>query len=369
MHDVTIKINGHVVAIMNSTIPEGLYIFPIELGYLNFGTDRGVAENTIEFDTRHLNGGHYVVTATSRVFVRLKDLAIPVYTYSQQDADSIVKDIPCLLFNTTDVAIYTNLIDCPAAVALGQIVQLNATVMNIGDNDASAIIVQFFQGDPRVDGVQIGANQTISIISAGNWGIVTTPLTVSQCGEYIFVRVFADDETITSNNIVFKICAVRTSLDAPSVTVTYPNGTEVVQGVIYLTWAASDPNNDQLYFEVYYGNGIIWALLASSVTDYYFQWDTTYVPDGDYKILVKATDGLFWSNDTSDEFFTVMNMVTTITTVTSPTTTTTTPTTTSTPWYEQEIFGIKLWILIIAGGTLGVILAVVIIVKRRGRAG
>jgi hypothetical protein len=367
-HDIVISINGHVVAMLNDTIPEGTYIFPVDISYFNFGTDVGVGENELTFNTYHLPGGPYVVNTDSRVFIRLTDLAIPVYAHSQSEADGVVKNMPSLLFNTTDIAVYTNRIDCPSAVAIGSTLQLNTTVMNIGDNDASGIIVQFFQGDPRTNGTQIGSNQTISMIPAGDDAIVSVPWTVTQDSEYIFVRVFADYETITSNNLVYKVCSVRTIADAPTVRVIYPNGSEVVQGTFFVTWVASDPNNDELSFRVFYGDGVNWIQIKDEITKSYYYWNTTAIDNGQYKILVEVTDGLFTTNDTSDDFFTVDNLVTTTTTVTTSTITTpTTATTPHTPWYEQEFFGLQLWIwLAIGGGGIILVIVAIVVRKRRG---
>ncbi|MEE8111305.1 MAG: hypothetical protein V3T54_01090, partial [Acidobacteriota bacterium] len=59
-----------------------------------------------------------------------------------------------------------------------------------------------------------------------------------------------------------------------------------------VTWDASDPNGDSLEFSVYFrGEGEkLWKLLKEEVTQEYYSWDATAMPDGVYRIRVVAQD-------------------------------------------------------------------------------
>lgn len=61
-----------------------------------------------------------------------------------------------------------------------------------------------------------------------------------------------------------------------------------------LTWEASDPNNDDLQYTLYYRNGSLspWIKLKDKVKDTSFDWDTRTVSDGWYEIKVVASDAL-----------------------------------------------------------------------------
>jgi hypothetical protein len=97
---------------------------------------------------------------------------------------------------------------------------------------------------------------------------------------------------------------------APSVTVTYPNGGETLEGEVALAWSATDLDDEDLTFSVYYSNngGTNWTLITSGLTNQTLLWDTTTVSDGDeYMIRVVVSDGLLTGEDSSDENFTIKN--------------------------------------------------------------
>jgi hypothetical protein len=65
-------------------------------------------------------------------------------------------------------------------------------------------------------------------------------------------------------------------------------------------WLAHDDNDDNLTFSVYYrGEGETnWRLLKDKITDSYYSWDTSTMPDGAYYLKVVASDAP--SNPPSD---------------------------------------------------------------------
>jgi len=70
----------------------------------------------------------------------------------------------------------------------GDNITINATVHNIGYSDANNVVVQFFNGDPDVDGVQIGNDQTIDVVAGSSTAVNVT--WIAELGtSYIFVRI------------------------------------------------------------------------------------------------------------------------------------------------------------------------------------
>ena len=57
-------------------------------------------------------------------------------------------------------------------------------------------------------------------------------------------------------------------------------------------WAAHDDNGDDLVFSVYYrgDNETNWQLLKDKITDRYYSFDATAIPDGAYRVKVVASD-------------------------------------------------------------------------------
>jgi hypothetical protein len=98
---------------------------------------------------------------------------------------------------------------------------------------------------------------------------------------------------------------------APSVTITFPNGGEVLNGTETITWSASDLESDPLTFGVRYSDngGTDWVSLATGLTVPEFEWNTTAHDDGsDYLIQVTAYDGEFTVADVSNGVFTIDNI-------------------------------------------------------------
>jgi thermitase len=117
------------------------------------------------------------------------------------------------------------------------------------------------------------------------------------------------------------------TVNAPVVTVTYPNGGEVLSGTITVTWDASDLDGDSLTYSIYYWNGSAWIELTSGWTTTSYDWDTTTISDGEfYRLRVIANDGDLIGEDESDGSFIVDNGSNSTRSNTTATTTTTTST-------------------------------------------
>src|SRR5205085_5467615 len=61
---------------------------------------------------------------------------------------------------------------------------------------------------------------------------------------------------------------------------------------IGIRWSAHDDNDDQLVYTVYYrGDGESrWLLLKNNLSDRYFSFDASLLPDGGYTVMVGASD-------------------------------------------------------------------------------
>jgi hypothetical protein len=97
---------------------------------------------------------------------------------------------------------------------------------------------------------------------------------------------------------------------APSVEVLSPNGGELINGTITVSWDAVDFDSDPLTFDVYVSdnNGSDWSLLAAGLTTLDYEWNTTQHDDGNsYMILVEVFDGELGGQDTSDDPFELDN--------------------------------------------------------------
>ena len=70
------------------------------------------------------------------------------------------------------------------------------------------------------------------------------------------------------------------------------SGAAPVRGTIDINWQAEDLNGDTLQFEVSFrsANETTWKLMGDKLRDPRFAWNTINVPDGTYRVKVKADD-------------------------------------------------------------------------------
>jgi hypothetical protein len=94
---------------------------------------------------------------------------------------------------------------------------------------------------------------------------------------------------LPATNIVFPSSSQNAGYDAGSST---PLPAFKDRIAITLRWAAHDDNGDDLTFAIYLrGDGEhVWRLLKDEITEKYYTFDATQIPDGGYQIKVVASD-------------------------------------------------------------------------------
>jgi hypothetical protein len=103
---------------------------------------------------------------------------------------------PDLTLNSSDIMFYYNTTNPEE----GKAVTINATIYNLGASSADNFIVQFFDGDPSLSGVQIGQNQTLSLSPASN-STLSANWTASLGAHNVFVIV---DPPLSSNGSILE---------------------------------------------------------------------------------------------------------------------------------------------------------------------
>jgi uncharacterized repeat protein (TIGR01451 family) len=135
-------------------------------------TSDGVYSNTY---TATRAGGTYIIKATARgtidgyPFVRERQRSVLV----QLAPDLIVADI---IFSDN-------------APSSGDVITINASIQNIGGVNASHFSVEFYDGDPYVDGTYIGSEPITTNLTLGEAVNATTSWTAKSGSHNLFVRV------------------------------------------------------------------------------------------------------------------------------------------------------------------------------------
>lgn len=83
------------------------------------------------------------------------------------------------------------------------------------------------------------------------------------------------------------------------------------KGYQSVIWSAHDANDDDLTYTIYYRaeGELAWHVLKNKLTDNYYSWDTTSMPDGAYYLKIRASDSpsnpahdALWTERISDRF-------------------------------------------------------------------
>ena len=133
----------------------------------------------------------------------------PYYTALALQALAKVK--PNLSITTSDITFSK-----PMPLA-GETITITANIKNIGLENASTIIVRFYQGDPSTGGTQIGTDQVIQLIALGSSSTASVTTVFTGTGsKTIFVVVDPDNlisETSKADNRAMARLWVATGAD------------------------------------------------------------------------------------------------------------------------------------------------------------
>ncbi|MCD4740092.1 hypothetical protein K8R43_02760, partial [archaeon] len=139
------------------------------------------------------------------------------------------------------------------------------------------------------------------------------------------------DETNENNNDASCAIEVEESTNnPPQIKVVSPNGGETWKDTQQIQWTTSDPDGSVVaHVNIYSCSQINYAVdmtadytkevtasntygLCGTIAEGIenteeYNWDTTTVPNGEYKIKIQVTDGGLWASDMSDNYFKIYN--------------------------------------------------------------
>ena len=210
--------------------------------------------------------------------------------------------------DTATVSITVNAVDPPSFDAIAN--------QNI-DEDASAQNVFITSLDPGTATLSATSSDTSiipnpSVSGAGATRTLTyTP--VANANGAVTITVTADNEEPEDNifSRTFTITVNPVNGDAPTLTVTSPNGGEKWSGTYAVTWTATDPDGDISSIDVKYSanSGEDWTHIAFPPNSGSYSVNTTLLAGegNQYLIRVIASDGTNTVQDDSNAVFTVDN--------------------------------------------------------------
>jgi len=203
---------------------------------------------------------------------------------------------------------------------------VTVTYPNGGETLSDSVMVIWTATDPDVgDSALLVVDLDYSDNAGGSWTSIETGESndgayfwdisgLSDGSDYL-VRVIVTDTTGRSDLDVSDGTFSVDNPDAPTVSVTYPNGGETLSDSVMVTWTATDPDvgdSALLVVDLDYSDnaGGSWeSINTGEVNDGVYSWDISGLSDGSgylLRVTVTDTSGLF-DSDTSDAIFTIDN--------------------------------------------------------------
>ena len=144
-HDTEISLNGHPVATLADTVPEGRYVFPVSGSLLD--PDGG---NSVELRVEGMNGAHYIVASELRLYAPVTDADRLVVATSQEAADRIYREIEGINHGTPDIVLVADPeFRVQQGISEGDRVVLGARALNLSDVASAGGRLRLLNQDPR----------------------------------------------------------------------------------------------------------------------------------------------------------------------------------------------------------------------------
>jgi len=141
----------------------------------------------------------------------------------------------------------------------------------------------------------------------GYTGIGVNPTHIyDDLGDYVIILNVTDDGGKTDTDTTFATIGYG---NPPVIQLIYPTGGEILKDTITVEWFAEDSEDeDNLPIHLFYYDHGNWHRINGVLdNDGEYNWDTTTLPDGEYKLLIEAVDSYNLIRHDSSDWFTIKN--------------------------------------------------------------
>lgn len=283
-HDVDIVMNGVVLGTLRDSIPEGNYSFKIPPAAIRFDEQGRPAGNRIEVKSKHLRGGHYVVSNDYRIRARLTGARQWVVAGSEDEAR---RELKCALgdvVDSPDFSVSSADLQLDGRLVKGQEIGVTVPLRNIGAARPERVTIALLRALPGEAGVEL-ARTEIEAPPLDGRVLVRLAWRVSSGSHTLKVVVDPDNEyrePDRANNVAMISFTVPGDDAKPKIRLVSPaDGTRVEGLVLPLQVEASDDGGiAKVEARI---DGGLWTVLPSSEA-----W--ILAQPGTHEVRVRATD-------------------------------------------------------------------------------
>jgi Carboxypeptidase regulatory-like domain/Bacterial Ig domain/Pre-toxin TG len=242
-HDVDVVMNGVVVASLRDQVPEGNYTFRLPPTVIKFNEDGEPEGNQIGIKSKHLRGGHYVVSSDFRIKTRLTGTRVWVVADSAEAARAQVVDDEDLTLEGPDYSVSSAELEMRGQPIQGATLEFLAPIRNVGASRTAAVAValQKYLGGGKT--LELGRVYLEEVPLTGT-SVARIPWIASAGNHTLWLVVDPDDEigdTNVDNNKAVIACSVPGDEAPPIVTFQSPaDGAEFGDSIVAVEVEATD---------------------------------------------------------------------------------------------------------------------------------
>ena len=144
-HDTLIALNGNAVGRLTNTMPEGIYLWPVDPQWLNVG-----GHNVVSLGVPRMNAAHYIIANSFAIISPVTARDRLVVASSQKDANKLYGQLPTVNHDQPDLLVAA---DPHAAIPPdpkdGEEIRFKVTVWNVGAGPSKEGKLRLLDYDPR----------------------------------------------------------------------------------------------------------------------------------------------------------------------------------------------------------------------------
>ena len=286
-HDADIVFNNQVVGTLRDSIPEGNYAFDVPVSAFNFNSDGSAGSNQVQIKSKHLRGGHYVVSSDFRLKTNLTGTRVYTAATSQGEALESVYNTPGLVLSTPDLSVSSAEMQVIGKPESGTPLKVRVPVQNLGSGTARQVAAALVFNSNGQD-IELGRTAIAEIPPNGREDI---EIEATAPAGKVSLRVVMDPDHLVkdadaSNNEAIAFFEAQGDSEKPVLTVKAPvANAKLKQSVTALLAEASD-NEALSRVEVHVDNGL-WSALSRKDDQYSAK---ILLQPGDHQIMFRAID-------------------------------------------------------------------------------
>ena len=288
-HDLDIVLGGKVIGRLRDVVPEGNYTFKLPPDVIPFDSTGSASGGDIELHSKHLRGGHYVVSSDFRVVTRMTATQVFTAAPSQQAAEAQVRANPELVLDAPDYSVSSAELRVEGEHRVGAPLEFVVAVRNVGAGRTSSVPVALRRAGAGDDGVEL-ARVCLGDVPLSGSVEARIPWTASAGNHVLHVVVDPDRElgdANPDNDVAVVSLAIPGENAPPTLQFGSPSADAVLQDTVVEVRVEADDDSAVARVELRVDGGL-WSGLEAAAPGTFA--GHCLLQPGAHTLLARVTD-------------------------------------------------------------------------------